>query len=380
MKRSYDQIIIGGGIIGCSIAYHLSKRGKRVLVLEADQLASGASKAAAGMLGVQMEFTEYSPFFQFAQESREMHAFLAESLYKQTGINVHYMKKGAIKLAFHDQGLAELQEVASFQQQAGLYAELVSPSELSKLEPQVDIDGIVGAMYCPEEAHVSAPHLTWAFAKAAVHHGSVILERCKVNSLLIENERIVGVETIKGNYFADQVVLATGASLLKFSNYLPDQLSVTPVKGECIALKSEQSILDTTIFSERCYIVSKNSPYIFIGATVKENVENVEVSAGSIHDLLEQAFRIIPELRTASISHVWAGLRPKPGRKEPYLGEVPEQKGLYVAAGHYRNGILLAPMTGVYMADLLEGKAVSSYYKQAFSLQNQYQVVKEEFH
>lgn len=380
VKKHFDHIIIGGGVSGCSIAYHLSKRGNKVLLLEADEIAAGASRAAAGMLGVQMEFTEYSPFFEFAQESRSMHTFLAESLFKQTGINVHYMKKGAMKLAFTEQELTQLHAIAHFQQRAGLDARVLSPLEIKKLEPNIVSHEIVGGLYCPEEAHVSAPHLTWALAKAAANHGTIIHERTCVTTLITQGDKVIGVETSEGNFYAEQVVLATGTSLNRFDSFLPDNISITAVKGECVALKSEKPIFNTTIFSERCYIVSKTNQSIFIGATVKENQEDSSVHAGSVHQLLHHAFGLIPELQHASFSHVWSGLRPRANREVPYLSEVPSKKGLYIAAGHYRNGILLAPMTGVYMADLLEGKTVTPAYRETFSIQNKYRLVKEEYH
>ena len=380
MNKNFDQIIIGGGVSGSSIAYHLSKRGKKVLLLEADQIAAGASSAAAGMLGVQMEFTEYSPFFEFAQESRNMHSVLAESLYKQTGINVQYLKKGAMKLAFSEPEFIQLQAIAHFQQQAGLDARILLPREIGQIEPNIASHEIVGALYCPEEAHVSALHLTLALAKAAANNGAIILEGTGVTNLITQEETIIGVETAKGNYYADQVVLATGTSLHQFASFLPDDISITPVKGECVALKSEKNIFNTTLFSERCYIVSKSNRYIFVGATVREGERDLSVDAGSVHKLLHDAFTVMPKLQQTRFSHVWAGFRPKAKREVPYLTEVPNMQGLYVAAGHYRNGILLAPMTGVYMADILEGKSVSPAYKEMFSVPNSYQILEEEYH
>ncbi|UOQ46813.1 glycine oxidase ThiO [Gracilibacillus caseinilyticus] len=361
MNKIVDEIVVGGGVIGASIAYELRKRGHSVLLIEANSIGSGASSAAAGMLGVQMEWQESSPLFQFAKESRALYPYLAEELYEITGIHMQYVKQGALKPIEQEDQIKELQKCADLHQEHGMRAEILRPDQFPEKHVAKDF---AAALHCPDEGQVSAPHVTKAFAKAAERSGVHILEHTPVIDVLKEHGKAVGVLTRHGErFYANEVVITSGFQTADMVLTLP---KLTPVKGECLSVKSEKVLFHTTLFTEGCYLVPKQGNRVIIGATTKPDETSREVEAGSVSGLLAKASRIVPEIKRASLEKVWSGVRPLTRDGYPYIGEVPEVPHLYIAAGHYRNGILLAPRTATYMADLLENKVDYRSYRHTF--------------
>ncbi|GEN86071.1 glycine oxidase ThiO [Oceanobacillus sojae] len=367
MKKQFDQIIVGGGVISCSIAYQLAKRGYRVLIVERDQIGCEASSAAAGMLGAQGEFAEKSPLFQFAQESRALFKDLSKELYEKSGIDIQYIHKGIMKLAFHQHQCNKLKTIAAFQREEDNPAYLLSVEEARKMEPGLT-ENLHAVLYLPNDGQVSARHLTEAFTLAAYHHGAALREQEKVIELLIENGAVHGVRTTKGAYYADQIVIATGAF---GDELLPEDYGTIPVKGECLLLELEENLFQTTLWMDGCYLVPKQGEKVIVGASSIPDKTDKHVHAASVHKLLSRAQKMVPRLGEARISSFWAGVRPATADELPYLGEVPDVAGLYTAKGHYRNGILLSPITGIYMADLIENKPVNPFYYDSFSLNRQ---------
>ncbi|MGP4041966.1 glycine oxidase ThiO [Gracilibacillus sp. D59] len=365
MTKRFDQIIVGGGVMGASIAYELSKRGYHVLLLEENIIAGEASSAAAGMLGVQMEFEQDSPLFRFAKESRDLYSRLAKDLLEESGIDIQLIEKGALKLVYHQDEIDDLKRIASFQTQQKVEAKVISPASIPEKELATDF---YAALYCPTEGQVSAPHVTKAFAKAAEHYGAVIQEQTKVQDILSENGKVKGVKTDEKVYTAESVIMTCGFKSSHFSRYV-NQL--TPVKGECLSVVTEKPLIQSTIFTEGCYLVPKRGNRIIIGATSKPNQTDKNVKVASVLHLLSRAKQILPALNQATIEEAWAGVRPLTKDGLPYLGEVPGVSGLYVATGHYRNGILLAPRTSTFLADIVEGKQVNQTYLEAFSLKRE---------
>ena len=363
MIKKFDQIIVGGGVIGCSIAYQLSKRGYRVLVLESSTTGCEASNSAAGMLGAQNEFTEEGPLFRFAQDSRRLFKELSDELISETDIDIHYVHKGILKLSFDQQQNRQLEEIAAFQKSMGNPAYILSRAEVLELEPGVTSE-VASAVYMPDDGQVSAPDLGKAFFKAAQNRGAVIHENERVVNLLVTDGEIYGVSTIHDTYHADQVVIATGAF---GSGLLPETTSTIPVKGECLELQMENPVIQATVSSDGCYLVPKQGGKVLVGASSLPGRTDKEISARAVSLLLEKAFLMVPELSKASINRLWTGIRPGTSDGKPYMGAVPDVSGLYISVGHYRNGILLSPITGIYMADLITGKRVDPSYYESFN-------------
>lgn len=376
MKNTFDVAIIGGGINGSSIAYQLSKLGKKVVILEKGTLACEASSAAAGMLAAQAEIEHDGPFFQLALKSQAMFPSIANELLEYAGIDIEFVNKGMLKIAETEELASELKSQVLFQQNWDSSIQWLDATQVREMEPALS-PTVAGAMFLPNDGHVQPAKLSLAFAKAAEHFGAEIRENTEVLSFIYENGVVKGVNTSAGAVYCEQVVAAAGAWAADLMKNTGINLTVYPVKGECFSVKPDKPIIHTTIFSDkRCYFVPKRNGEIYIGATVVENTFDKQVTAGGISTLVEQAVKLIPQLKDAPWERVWAGLRPQTGDGIPYIGEHPEIKGLFVAAGHYRNGILLSPLTGKLTAQLLTGQVEDGQFLSAFRIDRSQKLVR----
>ncbi|MCR8847326.1 glycine oxidase ThiO [Rossellomorea sp. SC111] len=354
MAKPYDVLIVGGGVIGCSILYQLSKRGKKGLLIEKNQLASRASKAAAGMLGVHTELDGGSPFYRLAKNSRNMYPVLAQELKELTGTDIEYEENGMVKLARTEKEAKNLISAAStMDQDEGV--EWLSSLKLSTFEPYLSKQA-TGGLFIPGDGNVSAPKLTEALGLASVRLGAEVMEYTDVYDFIVEGSRVSGVNTSLGPYYASEIVVAGGA----WSQSLLERIGVTlhsfPVKGECFSVKCSRKLVERTIFTEGCYIVPKVGGRYLIGATEHAHTFDETISVSGMMSLMKKATDVLPDLIHAEWEKAWSGIRPQTQGGLPIIGRSERWEGLSISTGHYRNGILLAPITGVMMADLLEGK------------------------
>ena len=358
MNKMYDAIIVGGGVNGGSIAFNLAKRGMKVLLLEKDRLASKASGAAAGMLGAQAELDGEGPLFQLARTSRALFSGLADELKKTSGVDIELVNKGMLRLALTDREQQEHHRISEIHKQNGELAELLTGKEARRREPALSNE-VIGAMYLEKDGQVAAPQLALGFLKSASALGCVIKEYVEVHSFHFSNGKVTGVTTNEGDYMSNNVVVTGGAWSEKLLMKISLQLKMYPVKGECFSVRTEFPLLSSTIFTPGCYLVPKKDGRIIIGATVIPNTFNQQVTLEGIFSLMENAKRLVPSILQGEWERAWTGIRPQTADGLPYLGEHPDYRGLFIATGHFRNGILLSPITGEVMADLIEGKSPS---------------------
>jgi len=355
--QTQDVIVIGGGVIGCSIAYYLAKKGANVVVLERDRVGAHASSAAAGMLGAQVEMAFPGPMIQLCLRSRAMFPELGRELYERTGLDIELNTEGLLRVAWNRTEAEELRDRAHWQRELGGRAEWWEPRSVREDEPEVGAD-ITGALFLPDDAQVSAPRLTLAFARAAQALGVRLLEGCEVTDFLTDGDQVTGVETVVGTFRAGVVVLAAGAWSGVLARRLGLNLPVFPVKGESLALRPDRLPHRKTLFAHGCYLVPKADGRIVVGATEKEHDFSPGVSLGAIHRLAHEATRLVPSLAEADVWSYWSSVRPGSGDGLPLMGRLASVRGLYVASGHFRNGILLSPITGALMAELITGAQV----------------------
>ncbi len=211
-------------------------------------------------------------------------------------------------------------------------------------------------MYLEKDGQVEASQLTLGFLKSAAALGVTIKEHVEVHSFLVENGEVTGVVTDEDDFFSENVIVAGGAWSERLLLQTGLEINTYPVKGECFSVRTHRPLLSSTIFSEECYLVPKKGGRIIVGATVKPNTYNRTVTVKGISFLMEKAKELMPSIREAEWERAWTGIRPQTVDGLPYLGEHPAYKGLFIATGHYRNGILLSPITGEIMADLIERK------------------------
>lgn len=355
MNRSEEIVIIGGGVIGCSVAYSLGKRGVRSLILEKGAAGQEASSSAAGMLGAQVETHAPGPFVDLCVASRQMYRNFAEELLGLTGIPLQYNDAGILRIALTEADRKELLVRKQWQQELGETAEWLSMEDCRELEPALSSD-ILGGLHFSNDHQVNNRQLARALASAVRNQGSTLLEGTEVYEILVENDRVAGVKTNEGTIYASQVIIAGGAWSTKLLANLGVNLPVYPVKGQSYAVEAFPMPFKHTLFTDGAYLVPKSDGSIIVGATEEEAGFCKKVSLNAIAGIDEVACRLVPALKKASLVRTWAGLRPATPDKLPYLGAIKSIKGLTAATGHFRNGILLTPITGELIADSLTGK------------------------
>ncbi|WP_223700839.1 glycine oxidase ThiO [Sutcliffiella deserti] len=366
MNTSYDVIIVGGGVNGCAAAYYLSKSGKKVLLLEKDLVASKASRAAAGMLGAQVEITEEGALFKIAKESRALFPELQMELKEVSGIDIELVQKGMLKVARSKKEAIRLKETILTQNRMGEKTDWIGKDEVFRREPELSGD-VVGAMDIPLDGHVNPERLTVSFAKAAINFGATVMEHIEVFSFQEAGNIVQAVETSEGTFTASTFVVAAGAWSKRVLAGTDLMISAFPVKGECFSVLTARPILTSTIFTESCYIVPKNNNRLVVGATMIEGTFSDQVTLGGLSHLMKEATKILPGIASATFEQSWAGIRPQTGDGLPFLGKHPTLTNLIIATGHYRNGILLAPITGKLVVSMVYEEEMPAYME-AFSL------------
>jgi glycine oxidase len=357
MKKK-DVVIIGGGVIGTSIAYELTKRGKSVVLVEKDTIGAHASSAAGGMLGAQVEFAEPGPLFDLSLRSRLMFPDLQKELYAASGIDIQLKTPGMLRVAFTEEEKSTLMKQAEWQTAMGLPATWLDTKEVRRMEPAVT-DGIVGALFLTEDTQVSAPDLTKAFAVAAAKHGAAITENCEAIEFYRQGEQIIGIETTAGKLEADEYVIAGGAWSGKIMKQLGHSLPIFPVKGEAFSVLSIPHPIEKTIYSHGCYIVPKSGDRLLVGASVKDCGFDARLTIDGLQQLMAKAIRLLPVIKDCPLEKTWASLRPQTADGLPYFGRLSAYNNVSIAAGHFRNGILLSPITGQLIAQLLSGETTA---------------------
>ncbi|GGI46747.1 glycine oxidase ThiO [Paenibacillus marchantiophytorum] len=355
MKQTSDVLIVGGGVIGSSIAYYLAKRGQAVTLLERSRLGTEASAAAAGMLGAQSEMADTGPLFQWARHSRAMFPQLSEELKDLTGIDIGLVREGLLNVAFSDEQERELRAREKLQLAAGEQAQWLSAAAAAKLEPALG-EATRGALYLPEDGQVEAPRLAAAYAQAARALGAKVQEFAQVQALLKDGSRISGVMTSEGPLWSEQVIVAAGTWSGQLLTGIGIELPMYPVKGECFSVLTPKQELRKTLFTPGCYIVPKAGGRLLVGATMVPHSYDRKVSMAGLAELMDRARQLMPAIGAAEWEKAWSGLRPQTADGLPYIGKVPEYEGLYAACGHYRNGIVLSPITGKVIADQVVGE------------------------
>jgi len=352
-----DVVVVGGGVIGCAIAYYLTQAGVGVTIVERGEIGGEASGAAAGMLAPLSESPRPGPFVDLCLTSLRLFPALADALREETGIDIEYLPSGILRVALSEDEEGELHHRLEWQSALGgsLSLEWVDGEALRRLEPR--LGRARGALYSPQEHQVSAGRLTQALAQAAARRGAVIQQGVAVTGLLANGRRVVGVGTSAGRVSGGHVVLAAGPWTGAFGRRLGVPLPVRPVRGQMLAFADFALPLRHIVWGEAAYLVPKANGFLFVGATVEDVGFRSGTTVRGQSALRRSARSLVPSLAHSEVASSWAALRPGSPDGLPILGPVPGWDGLSVAGGHYRNGILLAPITGRLMAQLLtDGK------------------------
>jgi len=355
-RDSFDAIVVGGGVIGLCCAWRAARRGARITVLDRSRPPAGATRVAAGMLAPVGELTFGEPeLLELTLAAAEIYPEFIAELEAATGKSTGYERRGALHIALDRDEAAELRRVHDLQRSLGLEAEWLPPRRCRELEPSLT-PSFNGGVHAPGEAAVDPRALTAALLAALAAEGVEVRTGVEVADSLLEGDRIAGVRTADGEEVrAAAVVLAMGAESGR-SQWLPPDArpAVRPVKGQVIELRAAdgEPATERILASERVYLVPRADGRLLAGATVEEQGFDTAVTAGGVHELLREAYRLLPDVAEMELVETMAGLRPATPDNLPLIGPG-ALEGLILATGHYRNGILLAPLTAERVADLL---------------------------
>jgi len=372
-QRSYDAIIVGGGVIGLSCAWRLSQRGARVALVEKSSPPAGATRVAAGMLAPVGELAFGEPkLLKMTLAAAELYPDFVAEVEAASGISTGYARHGALHVALDRDEAAELRRVHELQRSLGLGAEWLPPRRCRELEPGLT-PSFNGGVHAAAEGAVDPRALARALLAALLAEGGEVLAGTEVTAAMSEDRRICGVRTKAVAHVASgtrtavaeelrgaAVVLATGAWSGQ-ADWLPAEgrPPIRPVKGQIVELRGRDGAApcERIVASERVYLVPRPDGRLIVGATVEEQGFDTAVTAGGVHELLREAYRLLPDVAEMELLEAAAGLRPGTPDNLPRVEPAPLD-GLLWATGHYRNGILLAPLTADAIVAQLEGALV----------------------
>jgi glycine oxidase len=352
---SVDVAIVGGGVIGLSIAWRLAAAGLKVAVFERDEVGSGASLAATGMLAAA---TELEPggadLLALALESQRAWPRFRDELEAQAGLDIDYRAEGTLTVAIGRDEVDRLRFRHELQARHGLATRWFDGAAARALEPALR-PSVAAGIFCAEDHQVDPRRLVPALRRAAAARGATICEQLPVLTLDIAGGRVGGVVTSHGRCRASTVVIANGA-WAGSGDVLGDAIAVPvrPLKGQALALRAtaRTGVPAHVVWTEQVHLAPKAGGRLLVGATVEECGFDPAVTAGAVLALLDGARRALPSVEDMEIEAVWTGFRPTSDDDAPILGVTPIA-GLVLATGHHRNGILLAPVTAQAIRDLV---------------------------
>ena len=351
MNRDHAEvIIIGGGIIGCAIAYNLAKRDvKPLLIDKASSVGTEASWAGAGILT--SHASTHEPYPMLCRASLALYPMLAEELRTETQIDIEFIRSGTLSIFFNQAEAAGLIGLADRRVKRGFTAEILTAEEAWQLEPALT-KSIDGAVLFPEDAQVRNPKMVTALAKGASKLGARFLLGNPVTNFVKEDARVIGVVVNGETLYADTFVIAAGCWAGALIEQIGVPIHVEPVKGQIVLVETMPPIFQHIVDGLGIYIVPRADGRTLIGATVEYVGYDKTATVDGAKQMIDAGVAISPQLANATFVKTWTGLRPY-AKKGPILGYLPGYENVALATGHFKNGILLAPITGQLIAELL---------------------------
>jgi glycine oxidase len=358
-KSKLAVVIVGGGVMGCAAAYELSKRGVKVMVLERAVPGAEASSAAAGILGAQVEAHHPGPLTELGLSSRKLYPELVKELERASGIALGYRRCGVLKVTYEGDGALRFAKELAWQKEAKLPFERLNRAALRAREPALCHE-VAGGIWFEDDATLEPRALLSALRVAAEKAGVEFRSGSFVKRVAEREGRAVGVELDDGSLVpGSHVVLAAGSwtSLVGRTETENETAAprVVPARGQIVELKTSVPLLSSIVFGPDCYLVPRADGRLLIGSTLEFVGFRREVTAGAVAKLLAAAIRLVPALAEAELSASWSSFRPYTSDELPLLGPS-ATTGLILMSGHYRNGILLAPISAKIVAACVTGE------------------------
>jgi len=355
MGQNPDVLVIGGGIVGAAIAWRLTKDGLSVTLLEKGEIGRESSWAAGGML-TPVHLAEYPPaLVGICGASLALYEPLCREVAAASGIDPEYRVTGLLLVVTDDAGDEAARELEAWKRERNQPVERLSRDEAVAAEPNLT-PHLRRALRLPDIAQIRNNRMAVALAESAKRKGADIRANSPVTGFLRVPGRVTGVKTPRGDIYAGTTILAAGAWSPELLLPLGLDLKVKPIKGQILLAGGPPDFCRHMILDGESYLIPRADGRILVGSTLEDVGFDKSVILGTLGDLAERGARLMPELAKLPMVTSWAGLRPGTPDRLPYLGKGP-MDGLIVATGHYRNGILLAPITAEIVADLLAGQS-----------------------
>ncbi|HEX9780735.1 MAG TPA: glycine oxidase ThiO [bacterium] len=346
----FDIVILGGGVIGCALADELSRHGRRVALLERGRIGGEASSAAAGVLSAQTDLRRHDEVFELCQAARRMYPEWVRHLESRSGTSIGLTANGILYLAHtRKDALAHRRQLA-WQRRVGLKVERWSAAKVRRREPAVD-GPVTEGFFFPTEAQLDNVRLMEALAAVCRVSGVDVREHTEVRALLVRNRHVRGVRTAAGAFHAPVVVNCLGSWAGKLAG-APRLVRVRPARGQILVFHSPTRLIRRTLMSEHAYATQRSDGRIVVGSTVEMAGFEKRLTLGGMSKILRGLKLMTSSADACPLVDAWAGLRPYPADERPVMGAT-RLRGYYAATGHFRHGILLAPVTAALMAELI---------------------------
>src|SRR5579862_1955510 len=357
MAKHPDVLVIGGGIVGSAIAWRLAKDGQSVTLLEKGEIGREASWAAGGML-TPVHLADYPPALaDLCGASLTLYEPLCREILAASGVDPEYRVTGLLLLVTDDAGEEAARELEVWKRKRNQAVERLSRDEAIAVEPEITPE-LRRALRLPDIAQIRNNRMAVALAEGAKRRGAEIRANTPVTGFLRVPGRLNGVKTPRGDIYAGTTILAAGAWSPELLKPLGLDLKVKPIKGQMLLAGGPPDFCRHMILDGESYLIPRADGRILVGSTLEDAGFDKSVILETVGDLALRGTRLMPALGKLPMVTSWAGLRPSTPDRLPYLGKGPVE-GLIVATGHYRNGILLAPITAELVAELLAGQAPS---------------------
>lgn len=350
--RSTDIIVVGAGIVGCAIASELARRGASVQLVDGRQAGMGATQASAGVLAPYIEATADTPLLALAVRSLDLFDEFVAREASDSGVAVPYRRTGTLDVALQEGAMGKLRATAALLTSRDVAAEIVDGHAARGEEPHLTAD-VVGGLLIPAHGYVAAGALARALASSARRHGTQVVEGGRVLRVaLVDGDMLVATE--RGTLTGNAVVLAAGSwsGQIEIAG-VKARVPVRPVRGQLLRLGWTGAPLRRVTWSDRCYLVPWDDGTLLVGATVEEAGFDERATAAGVRGLLEAACDLVPHSWAAGFLGARVGLRPATPDDLPIIGASNVLPDLFYATGHYRNGVLLAPLTAQLVADAM---------------------------
>lgn len=373
MTKKADVIVVGGGIIGTAIGYYLTQKGKKVTVVEKEDLASGATGSCDQFIIMQSKIPGIH--LEIAMESSRLYHQLAADFEE----DIEHHETGGLIVIENEKELKVMEERVQKQTAGGLKVEILDIKEAQKIQPQLG-DHLVGAVYCPIDGHVSPLKTTQAFSKYIEQHGGKLMMHTAVTGIKVENDVVKGVYTDQGEIEGEIVVNAAGYYAPQIGEMVGLEIPIKPKRGQLVVTEPVPEFIPRVALSTK-YLAAKHNPEILenvnprmkelgVGLAMEQTQKgnllfgstrefagyDRRVTREGILEVIKNATNIYPRLRELHVIRSFAGLRPATPDGLPVLGHVGGPEGFIMAAGHEGDGICLAPVTGKMMADYICGE------------------------